>query len=102
MGAQNTSSGARAAIRTCVACGKSDAKKGLVRFVKSKDGAVSCDESGRAAGRGAYLCSDEECFDKAHERKRLERALKCTLSDAEHEELKKAFKGMCAMREQTT
>jgi predicted RNA-binding protein YlxR (DUF448 family) len=86
--------------RTCVACGRSDAKEGLVRFVRSKDGTVICDGSGRVAGRGAYLCANNACFEAAEKRARLNRALKCQLSSEDYQQLRHAFEGMCAERKQ--
>ncbi len=86
--------------RTCVACGRSDAKEGLVRFVRSKDGAVTCDKSGRLAGRGAYLCANTTCFEAAEKRDRLSRALKCQLSSEDYQQLKREFDALCAEREQ--
>jgi len=84
-------------MRTCVACGKSDAKNGLVRFVRSKDGAVFCDTSGRAPGRGAYLCADEACFAKAAKQGRLNRALRCQLSSEDHQSLEESFRDCCQL-----
>ena len=86
--------------RTCVACSKSDAKQGLVRFVRSKEGKVACDRSGRASGRGAYLCASEECFSAAEKRGRLGAALKCQLSHEDYQHLKKEFRGICTQVEQ--
>ena len=81
--------------RTCVACGRSDAKQGLVRFVRGKNGVVSCDPSGRAAGRGAYLCANDACLAQAAKQGRLNRALKCQLSAEDHQRLEEAFRDVC-------
>jgi predicted RNA-binding protein YlxR (DUF448 family) len=51
-------------------------KKGLMRVVRSPDGLVSLDTTGRASGRGAYLCADAECVRKAMKKNALSRALK--------------------------
>jgi len=85
--------------RTCVACGRSDAKNGLVRFVRNREGVVSCDPSGRVSGRGAYLCYDESCFGAAEKRKRLASALKCSLSTEDYRRLEAEFKAHCASQE---
>jgi len=82
-------------VRTCVACGRSDAKNDLVRFVRNKDGEVLCDASGRLAGRGAYLCANDACFTKAVKQGRLNRALKCQLSLEDHQRLEVAFRVSC-------
>lgn len=67
-------------MRTCIACGKQADKKDLFRVVKSSEGTVFYDESGRASGRGSYVCS-EGCFVKARKTKRFERALRTSISN---------------------
>ncbi|HEV2415464.1 MAG TPA: YlxR family protein [Candidatus Dormibacteraeota bacterium] len=62
-------------VRTCIACRQETAKAELVRFVRTADGAVRPDPTGKAAGRGAYLHASPECFEIARKRKSLERAL---------------------------
>ncbi len=61
-------------IRRCVGCGEGKPKKELVRVVKSPEGDISLDTTGRKPGRGAYLCPDPACLAKARKAKRLERA----------------------------
>lgn len=56
-------------------------KKQLVRVVKSKEGAVSLDLTGKKAGRGAYVCHDIECLQKARKSKGLERAFSQKIPD---------------------
>lgn len=62
--------------RTCIACKRTDAKRGLLRLVRSAEGRVSLDPSGKQAGRGAYLCHEPACWDQALKRHGLERALR--------------------------
>ena len=62
--------------RTCVACRQTGAKRGLVRIVRSPDGSVSIDATGKRSGRGAYLCHAPECWQAALKRGVLPRALK--------------------------
>jgi predicted RNA-binding protein YlxR (DUF448 family) len=62
--------------RTCVACRTTGAKRGLVRIVRTIEGRVEVDETGKKAGRGAYLCRARDCWDSALKRKALEYALK--------------------------
>jgi uncharacterized protein len=74
--------------RTCVACRRSDAKRGLIRLVRTTDGQVEVDETGKRQGRGAYLCRDIACWEAALKRKALERALRLdTLSATNREQL---------------
>jgi uncharacterized protein len=62
--------------RTCVACRQTDAKRQLVRIVRTTDGHAAVDPTGKRAGRGAYLCSSSECWQTALKRHLLARALK--------------------------
>src|ERR1051325_12016997 len=62
--------------RTCIACRRTDAKRGLMRLVRGVDGHVEVDPTGKRAGRGAYLCHDPACWEQALKRRGLERALR--------------------------
>lgn len=62
--------------RTCIACRKVDAKRGLTRLVRLPEGRVAIDPSGKRSGRGAYLCAERGCWETAFKRKAIERALK--------------------------
>jgi len=66
--------------RTCVACRTARAKGDLVRIVRTPDGVVMVDETGKRSGRGAYLCPQRRCWEAALARRQLERALKVTLT----------------------
>lgn len=65
----------RRPIRSCVACGRAADKRDFIRVVRSPDGAVSVDATGKKSGRGAYLCRLEACLDIALKSRRLERGL---------------------------
>jgi len=64
------------------------AKRRLIRIVRGLDGEVRVDLTGKAAGRGAYLCANRPCWDAALKRQRLERSLNVTISAASVEALK--------------
>jgi predicted RNA-binding protein YlxR (DUF448 family) len=66
--------------RTCVACRTTEAKRGLVRIVRTATGTVEVDETGKKPGRGAYICKTSECWDKALRGKILEYALKTAIT----------------------
>ena len=66
--------------RTCVACRTTGSKRGLVRVVRSAEGHVEVDETGKKPGRGAYLCRTRECWDRALKGKVLEYALKTAIT----------------------
>jgi predicted RNA-binding protein YlxR (DUF448 family) len=61
--------------RTCVACRTERQKRDFVRIVRAPDGSVLFDQSGRANGRGAYLCADASCWQTALKKQSIERAL---------------------------
>lgn len=67
--------------RKCTGCGKSFPKKELIRVVRSPDGTVSLDFTGKKSGRGAYVCKNIQCLKKAQKAKRLERNLECAIPD---------------------
>jgi predicted RNA-binding protein YlxR (DUF448 family) len=67
--------------RKCVACGEHKEKRQLIRIVKDSDGSVFVDETGKANGRGAYLCISGECLESAQKKRRLEGALKTKIPD---------------------
>ncbi|MGB9619039.1 MAG: RNase P modulator RnpM, partial [Armatimonadota bacterium] len=64
-------------IRTCVSCRTSSDKKSLMRIVRTSEGDVRIDPTGKVAGRGAYLCGAKECFVRALKGNKLGRALRC-------------------------
>ena len=59
--------------RTCIGCNQIKLKKELIRIVKNKEGQIFIDKQGKANGRGAYICDDIECLEKAIKTKKLER-----------------------------
>ena len=85
--------------RTCIGCGKKSDKVELHRIVRTADGQVFFDGTGRMPGRGAYVCS-KECFEVANQKGKLQRSLKCGVGQEEAaqvaEELEKAFGSACA------
>ena len=60
-------------MRMCVGCREMKPKRELIRVVRSPEGAVSMDTTGKKPGRGAYLCPDPDCLTKAKKKKALER-----------------------------
>ena len=78
-------------VRLCVACRQPKAKKELLRIVKSPEGFLKLDTTGKAQGRGAYICPEIECLDKAKKTKALERALDYPLTDELYNEIKRVI-----------
>ena len=67
--------------RQCMGCRERMDKKALIRVVRGTDGTVSLDFSGKAAGRGAYICPKAECLKKAQKSKALDRSLEVTIPE---------------------
>ena len=76
-------------MRSCVVSREKFPKQELLRIVRTTDGSVVADISGKINGRGAYIKKDIEVLDKAKKSKVLERQLETTISDSVYEEIKK-------------
>ena len=66
-------------LRMCIVCRDRSDKKELVRVVRNKNGEVFLDKTGKANGRGAYVCKSKDCFDKLKKTRTLNRAFKCEI-----------------------
>ena len=75
-------------VRTCIGCNNAKPKKELIRIVKSSDGEVSIDFTGKKNGRGAYVCRDISCLEMAIKTKRLSRAFEMPIENEVYEKLK--------------
>lgn len=71
----------RAPQRKCLGCMESFPKKDLVRVVRTPDGSVELDLTGKKSGRGAYICRSKTCLKKAFKSKRIQSNLEVQLSD---------------------
>lgn len=71
----------REAKRMCTGCGEMFDKKTLIRVVKSPEGEVSLDLTGKKNGRGAYVCNNLECLKKARKKRAFERAFSMKIDD---------------------
>lgn len=78
----------RVPLRRCVGCNDRKEKRELIRVVRSPNGEIFLDETGKRQGRGAYICPHKDCLEAARKRKGLEHSLKCTISDAIYELLR--------------
>ena len=74
-------------MRMCVGCREMKPKMTLLRVVKPQDGEAHIDRTGKAPGRGAYVCDNPECLKKARKTRALERALECAIEEAVFEGL---------------
>ena len=75
--------------RQCMGCRERKAKKEMIRVVRGTDGTVSLDFSGKAPGRGAYICPSLECLKKAIRSKALDRSLEVTIPQEVYDRLEK-------------
>lgn len=83
-------------MRKCLGCGEMLPKKELVRVVKTKTGeedgkelySISLDKTGKAAGRGAYVCKKVKCLEIAQKAKRFQRAFECQIPEEVFEKMK--------------
>lgn len=79
-------------MRRCLGCMEMKPKIELVRVVKNKEGEVLLDLKGKAPGRGAYICKDEECFAKARKAKRFEREFSMQIPDTVYDQMEAELK----------
>lgn len=78
--------------RTCIGCNEIRSKKELIRIVKNKEGQIFIDKTGKANGRGAYICDNIECLEKAIKTKKLERNFETQISEDIYNELRQTIK----------
>ena len=76
------------ALRTCVQCHQIRPKRELVRIVRTPEGRIEIDERGKMAGRGAYLCRRQACWEGGIQGDRLDHALKTALTNEDRERLR--------------
>ena len=76
-------------MRMCTGCGEMKPKKELVRVVKSPEGEVSLDPTGKKPGRGAYVCKNAECLRKARKSRRFEKAFSMKIPDEIYDAMEK-------------
>ena len=74
--------------RTCMGCNLQVPKQELLRIVKTKEGTIEVDLTGKKNGRGAYICKKEECLNRIIKTKRLERIFETHISDEIYENIR--------------
>lgn len=78
-------------MRKCIVCGESKAKKELIRVVRNKGGEVFLDETGKANGRGAYLCKSKNCLEKAIKTRSLNRVFSAEIPEEAYRALESSI-----------
>ena len=79
-------------LRKCTGCGDMKPKQELVRVVKSPEGEISLDLTGRKPGRGAYICRQLSCLQAARKARRLEKAFSCAIPDEVYNGMEEALR----------
>ena len=74
-------------MRRCTGCGEMKEKKSLIRIVRTPEGDIRLDRTGKINGRGAYLCDDPSCLRKAQKKRSLQRSLNTAIPDSIFDEL---------------
>ncbi len=74
-------------MRRCCGCNEQKPKKELIRVVRSAEGEISLDLTGKASGRGAYICNNLECLKKARKSKRIDRTFEITIPDGIYDKM---------------
>ena len=74
--------------RTCIGCNEKKDKKEFIRIVKDNQNNISIDKTGKANGRGAYICDNIECLEKAIKNKRIEKSFKMAINEEVYENLR--------------
>lgn len=75
--------------RTCIGCNVQKNKNELIRIVMNKEGMIFVDKTGKANGRGAYICNNIDCLEKTIKTKKLERTFDMQISSEVYDELKR-------------
>lgn len=79
-------------MRMCLGCGEMKPKRELIRAVKTPEGDVLLDLTGKKSGRGAYICRSLECFKKAKKARRFEKAFSMQIDDAVYQRMEDELK----------
>ena len=74
-------------MRMCTGCGQMKPKKELLRVVRTPENEIRLDRTGKASGRGAYVCHNIECLQKSRKARRLEKAFSCRIPDEVYDKM---------------
>ena len=79
--------------RSCIGCNCKKNKNELIRIVKNNENVISIDKTGKANGRGAYICNNIECLEKAIKNKKIEKSFKMAIEQNVYENLRSVISG---------
>ena len=80
-------------LRQCIACRELKHKKEMLRIVKNKEGEIFLDFSGKAAGRGAYICDNEDCIKKLRKQRLINKVFSCEVDDKVYTAIEEEYFG---------
>lgn len=80
-------------LRQCIACRELKQKKDMLRIVKNAEGAIFLDFSGKASGRGAYICDSQECIKKLRKQRLINKVFSCEVDDAVYAAIEEEYLG---------
>lgn len=80
-------------LRMCIVCREMVDKRDLIRVVRGKDGEIALDRTGKANGRGAYICNKDECVNKLKKTKALSRAFKTNVAESVYDSIIAEYSG---------
>lgn len=75
-------------VRTCIGCGQAHNKAQMLRIVRTADGSIEPDPTGKKNGRGTYICRNKECFEAAFRKRKIEKAFSCRVDNSVYEAIK--------------
>ena len=79
--------------RRCTGCGEHFPKNTLIRVLRTPEGEVTIDLTGKKSGRGAYICKNAACFKKARKSRRIESSLECQISEELYNRMEEELDG---------
>lgn len=79
--------------RRCTGCGEHFPKNTLIRVLRTPEGEVVLDLTGKKSGRGAYICKNAACFKKARKSRRIETSLECQISEELYNRMEEELDG---------
>jgi len=78
-------------IRTCLGCREKKVKRELIRIVRSPEGEIDLDRTGKANGRGTYICPEKDCLEQALKKDKLAKALNTKVTDSDKENIRQQW-----------
>ncbi len=80
-------------LRQCIACRELKPKKEMLRIVRNNEGKIFIDFSGKAAGRGAYICNDENCVNKLKKQRLINKVFSCEVDEGVYTAIEEEYFG---------